>query len=81
MLNLDANEQNILSIEPNMEVYMEVHGDTKGYKMYQDKDDSWDLVALNDEEYIYGLSCDNVKELRARLLADYAIGIITKVFF
>lgn len=63
------------------ETYMEIYGDTKGYKMYQDKDDSWDLVALNDEEYIYGLSYDNIKELRARLLADHAIGIITKVFF
>lgn len=81
MLNLDINEQNILSIEPNMEIYMEVHGDTKGYEVYKDKDDSLDLVAINDKDYIYGLSCDNIKELRARLLADYAIGIITKVFF
>ncbi|MDY3928301.1 MAG: hypothetical protein SOZ34_02945 [Clostridia bacterium] len=81
MLNLDINEQNILSIEPDMEIYMEVHGDTEGYKVYKNKDDSWDLVAINDRNYIYGLSCDNIKELRARLLADYAIGIITKVFF
>lgn len=81
MLNLDINEQNILSIEPNMEIYMEVHGDTKGYEVYKDKDDSLDLVTINDKDYIYGLSCDNIKELRARLLADYAIGIITKVFF
>ena len=81
MLNLDINEQNILSIEPGMDIYMEVHGETNGYEMCQNKDDSWDLVTLNDKDYIYGLSCDNIKELRARLLADYAIGIITKVFF
>ena len=81
MLNWDINEQNILSIEPNMEIYMEVHGDTESYEVYKNKDDSWDLVAINDKDYIYGLSCDNIKELRARLLADYAIGIITKVFF
>lgn len=81
MLDLDINEQSILSIEENTEILMEVHGETKTYKPIQNSDGSWDMDVVYQENAIYGLSCENIRELRALLLADYATGIITKVFF
>ena len=81
MLDLDINEQNILSITEDKEVLMEMHGVTKTYRPIKNSDDSWDMDVIYEENAIYGLSCENIKELRALLLADYATGIITKVFF
>ena len=75
MLNLDINEQNILSIEPNMEIYMEVHGDTKGYEVYKDKDDSWDLVAINDKDYIYEFKNSNITSDKVNLNDIYYLEI------
>lgn len=81
MFDLDINEQNILSITEDKEVLMEVHGETKTYRPIKNSDDSWDMDVVYEENAIYGLSCENLRELRALLLADYATGIITKVFF
>ena len=81
MFNLDINEQNILNISEDKDVLMEVHGETNTFRPVKRSDDSWDLDMVYVENGIYGLSCENIMELRALLLADYATGIITKVFF
>lgn len=81
MFDLDINEQNILSISEYKDVLMEVHGETKTYRPIKNSDDSWDMNVVHQENAVYGLSCENIKELIALLLADYATGIITKVFF
>ena len=44
-----------------------------------ESDGSWDMAYTKN--YTYGLSCENIDELKAMLLADYATGIITKVVF
>lgn len=80
MLNLDANEQNILSIEEDTEIMLEVHGESNSYKPIKNSDGSWDIKMLYIDNKYYGLSCENIGELRALLLADYATGIITKAF-
>ena len=77
-MNLDINEQNILSLTEDKEIVMEVHGKTKTYLPIKEADSSWDLKVVNEENHIYGLSCESFKELRAFLLVDYATGIITK---
>ena len=58
-------------------ILMTVHGETKAYKPIEESDGSWDMVY--SDTGIYGLSCENIDELRAMLLADYATGIITNV--
>lgn len=78
MLYLDENEKSLLSIDENTQIEMEVHGKTKTYKLIKESDNSWDMKVVNEKNAIYGLSCESVKELRATLLVDYAIGIITK---
>lgn len=81
MFDLDINEQNILSISEDKEVLMEVHGETKTYRPIKNLDDSWDMDVVYQKNVVYGFSCKNIRELRALLLANYATGIITKVFF
>lgn len=80
MLNLDFNEQNILSIEEDTEIMLEVRGECDSYKPIKNSDGSWDMKMLFIKDKYYGLSCENISELRALLLADYATGIITKAF-
>lgn len=80
MLNLDVNEQNILSIVEDMEIMLEVHGESNCYKLIKHNDGSWDMEMLYAKDKYYGLSCENISELRALLLADYATNIITKAF-
>ena len=77
MLNLDKTQENILSITKDDIVLMTVHGETKAYKPIEESDGSWDMVY--SDTGIYGLNCENIDELRAMLLADYATGIITNV--
>lgn len=81
MFDLDINEQNILSLTEDKEILMEVHGEIKTYRPIKASDSSWDLKVVCEENSVYGLSCENFKELKALLLADYATEIITKVFF
>lgn len=80
MLNLNCYEQNILSIEENSEIMLEVHGESNCYRPIKNGDGSWDMKMLYVEGKYYGLSCQNIYELRALLLADYATDIITKAF-
>lgn len=81
MFDIDINELNILSIAENKEVFMEVNGKTDKYIPIRNSDDSWDMDVVKENNASYGLSCENIRELRALLLADYALGIITKVSF
>ena len=75
----DAIENTILSINKDTLVTMTVHGETKTYTAHCDADESWDMAVVNEDNASYGLSCCNMRELRALLLADYASGIITNV--
>lgn len=75
----DAIENTILSINKDALVTMTVHGETKTYTAHYDADKSWDMTVVNENNVSYGLSCSNMRELRALLLADYASGIITNV--
>lgn len=77
MVVFDANEQSILSMENHNIVLMCVNGENDTYIPYQDEDGSWDMASVNDVNVVYGLNCVNISELRARLLADYAIGTIS----
>lgn len=79
MLNLDKTQENILSITKNDIVLITVYGETKAYAPIVEPDGSWDM-AYNKKD-TYGLSCLNIDELKAMLLADYATGIITNVVF
>lgn len=80
MLNLDMNEQNILSITEDTEIMLKVHGESNFYKPIKHNDGSWDIEMVYTKNKYYGLSCENINELRALLLADYATNIITKAF-
>ena len=79
MLNLDKTQENILSITKDDIVLMTVYGETKAYTPIVEYDGSWDMGYTKN--HTYGLSCENIDELKAMLLADYATGIITKVVF
>ena len=79
MLNLDNTQENILSITKGDIVLMTVYGETKAYIPMKAVDDSWDMYC--NQNCTYGLSCENIDELKAMLLADYATGIITNVVF
>ena len=79
MLNLDKTQKNILSITKGDIVLMTVYGETKAYTPIMESDGSWDMAYTKN--HTYGLSCENIDELKAMLLADYATGIITKVVF
>lgn len=80
MLNLDYNQQNILSIEEDTEIMLEVYGECNCYRLIKNSDESWDLKKMFLKDEYYGLSCENIDELKALLLADYATGIIIKAF-
>lgn len=75
----DAIENAILNINQNTIVTMTVHGETKRYTPHCNSDKSWDMNIVNNDNAVYGLSCCNMRELRALLLADYANGTITNV--
>lgn len=76
-VELNKIQSNILNIAENSIVKMTVHGETNIYKPFKNSDDSWDMIV--NEDFIYGLSCKDINELKVYLLADYATGIITKV--
>ena len=79
MLNLDKTQENILSLTKGDIVLMTVYGETKAYTPIVESDGSWDMAYTKN--HTYGLRCENIDELKAMLLADYATGIITKVVF
>ena len=79
MIKLDTVQENILSITDKSIVLMTVYGETKSYTPMKAADDSWDMYC--NQNCTYGLNCENIDELKAMLLADYATGIITNVVF
>ena len=79
MLNLDKTQKNILNITKDDIVLITVYGETKAYAPIMKSDGSWDMAYTKNNTY--GLSCTNIDELKAMLLADYATAIITKVVF
>lgn len=78
MLNLDVSEQNILSMTEDTEITLTIYSKTDTYHPVKEPDDNWELYSSTQKDCIYGLSCDNLKEMRAALFTDYARGIITK---
>ena len=73
-------EKAILSISPDTAITLTVHGETNVYKPYCSKDGSWDMKVVGRDDIVYGLSCCNIRELRAMLLADYANGTIANAY-
>lgn len=80
MFDFDNYEQAILSIEENTEILLTVKGKSDTYKPILNSDESWDLDVVYSDYKRYGLSCENLKELKYLLLADYATGIITSAY-
>lgn len=64
-------ELEVLSIEENSTVEILIDGSWTIFKPYESSDNSWDLVNTTNPKHVYGLSCINIGELKALLLADF----------